>query len=443
MCGFKCLHWASIQDVVFWLYYKPKTTYACESLLPVLDMLYSLCRCEQSEIFLDLIDYTKGSMCADPRDRLFALFSLLAPHQEDLVIEANYTKSTAQLYLEFVQQYINSEQRLDILRFVEMGEKCEKGPMISSWVPDWSSKPQTNRLHLFQASGLSNSSTSSGEGGTLQVSGCKIGNIECIGSFSMQDSDSYEQHAMELARVTKRFLVRCSVDNASINLLSLSRTLCGCGLFELFLPPDENDPTLQEVADYVSQMLVDREDEPRDLELTEKDILVLRTIRRSCKGRNFFRCSNGNFGLAPKATRPGDIVAAWLGFRNNMVLRCVGNGHYLLVGEAYCDGAMWGEAFLGSLPENFQGVKHYNEEIRSYYTGYIDRRHNEFCPAGEDPRLSGIPLPAGWRKKIYENNKFETRFLNDETGDDSWVDPRMNAEELKKRGVKLQEFILE
>jgi hypothetical protein len=360
-----------------------------------------------------------------------------------LVIEPDYTKSTAQLYLEFVQQYINSEQRLEILRFVEMGEKGEKGPMISSWVPDWSSKPQTNRLHLFRASGLSKSSTSFGEGGTLQVSGCNIGNIECVESFSIQESDSYEQGAMELARVTKQFLVRCSVNDASINLLSLSRTLCGGELFELFLPHGENYPTLQEAAEYLSKVLVDREDEPRDLELTEKDMLVLDRIRRSCKGRNLFRCSNGTFGLAPKATRPGDIAATWLGFSNNVVLRCVGNGHYLLVGEAYSDGAMWGEAFLGSLPEHFQGVMHYDGETRLYSTGYIDRRHDEFYPAGEDPRLSDIPLPAGWTKKIYEDNKFQTVFVNDETGDESWSDPRMNAEELKKRGVELQEFILE
>ncbi|KAN0103387.1 HET domain containing protein [Hyaloscypha variabilis] len=443
MCGFKCLDWASIRDVVFSFYHKRKTPYAHESLFQVLESSYPLCRCEQSENFIDLIDSTKDSMCSDSRDRLFALFSLLPPHQEDLVMEADYTKSTAQVYSEFVQQYINSKQRLQILRFVEMSEKGEKGSMISSWVPDWSSKRQTNRLLLFHASGFSNSSTSFGKGGTLQVSGCNIGNIECVGSFSFQESNSYEQDAMELARVTKQFLVRCSVNYASVNLLSLSRTLCGGVLFELFLPPDENNPTLQEAAEYLSKVLVDREDEPHDFELTEKDTLVLHRIGQRCKGRNLFRCSNGTFGLAPKATRPGDIVAAWLGFRNNVVLRCAGNGHYLLVGEAYCDGVMWGEAFLGSLPEQFQGVMHYNEETRSYYTGYIDRRHDEFFPAGEDPRLSDIPLPAGWTKKIYENNKFLTIFVNDETGDESAVDPRMNAEELKKRGAKLQEFVLE
>ncbi|PMD43718.1 HET-domain-containing protein [Hyaloscypha variabilis F] len=443
MCGLKCLDWASIGDVVFSFYHKPKTPYAHESLFQVLESSYFLCKCEQSENFIDLIDFTKDSMCSDPRDRLFALFSLLPPHQEDLAIEADYTKSTAQVYLEFVQQYINSKQDLAILRFVEMGENGEKGSMISSWVPDWSSKPQTNRLHLFRASGLSKSSTSFGEGGTLQVSGCNIGDIECVESFSIQDSDSYDQLAMELARVTKQFLVRYSVNDASVNLLSLSRSLCGGELFELYLPLRKDYPTLQEAAEYLSKVLLDREDEPGDLELTEKDMLVLDKIGRGCKGRNLFRCSNGTFGLAPKAARPGDIVVAWLGFRNNMVLRCAGNGHYLLVGEAYCDGVMWGEAFLGSLPEQFQGVMHYNEETGWYYTGYIDRRHDEFYPAGEDPRLSDIPLPAGWTKKIYEDNKFETIFVNDETGDESAVDPRMNAEELKKRGVKLQEFILE
>jgi hypothetical protein len=103
---------------------------------------------------------------------------------------------------------------------------------------------------------------------------------------------------------------------------------------------------------------------------------------------------------------------------------------------------MWVEAFLGPLPEDFEGIKNYNSSISRYCLGYIKRTSDEFYPAGKDPRLSDIPLPAAWRRKTHELEDFATLFISDETGEETEMDPRMSAAELRKRGVELEEFVL-
>jgi hypothetical protein len=51
----------------------------------------------------------------------------------------------------------------------------------------------------------------------------------------------------------------------------------------------------------------------------------------------------GHLGLASKHVQTGDIIAILFGGQLPFVLRKVGN-HYILIGEAYIDGIMDGEA---------------------------------------------------------------------------------------------------
>jgi hypothetical protein len=76
---------------------------------------------------------------------------------------------------------------------------------------------------------------------------------------------------------------------------------------------------------------------------------------------------------------------------------------------------MGGAAILGSLPEHLEMVKRYSEEKGVDYIAYLDRK-SSFSPI-EDPRLSGILLPHGWRRQTYEDENNETLFVNEETGE--------------------------
>jgi hypothetical protein len=57
--------------------------------------------------------------------------------------------------------------------------------------------------------------------------------------------------------------------------------------------------------------------------------------------------------------------------------------------------------------------------------------------------LSDVPLPAAWRRESDELEDFATLFINNETGEETEMDPRMSAAELRKRGVELEDFVLQ
>ena len=87
MCGSNRLPWENIREAILCLYIKPKSAYTFENLYENLHVLYNLCIGKRDAVFHNLVDWTRHSSCSDPRDRLFALFSLLCPAERKLAIE--------------------------------------------------------------------------------------------------------------------------------------------------------------------------------------------------------------------------------------------------------------------------------------------------------------------------------------------------------------------
>ena len=111
------------------------------------------------------------------------------------------------------------------------------------------------------------------------------------------------------------------------------------------------------------------------------------------------------------------------------------------MGECCIHGLKECEALPGPLPSSWQRViKQYAEEARVAFDCFINRAFGE--TRLDDPRLG--PLPPGWRVADHEEKRAWNRYLNDSTGEgyDMNYDPRMTAEALRDRGVKLTEFRL-
>jgi hypothetical protein len=119
-----------------------------------------------------------------------------------------------------------------------------------------------------------------------------------------------------------------------------------------------------------------------------------------------------------------------------MILRPTNDGSYKVVGQAYCDGFMDGEALLGPLPDLFKAVWRFYRG--NYAWAYLNQETGSFQT--EDPLLG--PLPLGWTAERDENGVFLPLFRNGETGEESNRDPRLTSEALRKRGIPLQVFDL-
>ena len=135
-------------------------------------------------------------------------------------------------------------------------------------------------------------------------------------------------------------------------------------------------------------------------------------FRHNCQGRSLFLTKEGVPGLGPLAAKEGDIVTVLLGSMSAMILRPTQEGNYKLVGEAYCDGFMHGEALLGPLPDSFNAVLRHNPTNGTFRRAYLDQETGVF--QAEDPRLG--PLPDGWSIMSHKNEHYKQLFVNDQTG---------------------------
>ena len=70
------------------------------------------------------------------------------------------------------------------------------------------------------------------------------------------------------------------------------------------------------------------------------------SVIRACDGRRFFSTNGGRIGLGEPDTRPGDLICIFYGARTPFILRRKENDStYMLIGETYVHGIMYGEAF--------------------------------------------------------------------------------------------------
>jgi hypothetical protein len=100
-----------------------------------------------------------------------------------------------------------------------------------------------------------------------------------------------------------------------------------------------------------------------------------------------------------------------------MVLRPAANGYFKVIEEAFCEGAMEGEALMGPLPGSFRRLLRKDSKTKGYWTGFIEETTNTWQP--EDPRLEEVPLPARWERKSHESKPVDTIFVNGRAGEET------------------------
>jgi hypothetical protein len=437
LCGTDALSWTVIRDAVFSIYVKTRAQYYNIE-WSHRRLLHSLCKGPKGLSLGKLIENTKHSLCSDPRDRIFALCSLLSAYDRPLTIEPDYSKPPAQIFEEFTRHYIQGRKHLKILSTVETRDEHSELP---SWIPNWSTPRTTTPFTRTKFSGLSKALAQFREDTCLEVCGRTIGTIEMTEPFRLPNPGSRESSSrnvfLELQRITSVLNLDGLLDAGSPNLVKLCRVLCPNSVLEVISSPTLDYLSFQDAMNSLREALrFPTQDLGSDATTSMKPFI--NSVLVNCYGRSLYRCSDGTIGLASKIVTLGDKVAVWLGCDTAMVLRPFKDNQYRLLGEAVYDEAMNGSAFLGSLPERFQlvlmVVEGYDEEHSAWAWRFLQR--DTGIVSAEDPRLVETELPFGWRR----NSSIEGEFLNDEAGERTMYDPRLTAEFLKSRGVTLEVF---
>lgn len=82
---------------------------------------------------------------------------------------------------------------------------------------------------------------------------------------------------------------------------------------------------------------------------------------RRLESRAVLRCHDGTLAIGPATGQPGDIVAVMLGCDVAIVLREASRQKFQVMGPAYCQGVMDGQALLGALPDHVDMSPAHNE----------------------------------------------------------------------------------
>ncbi|KAI9648263.1 hypothetical protein NHQ30_002895 [Ciborinia camelliae] len=202
------------------------------------------------------------------------------------------------------------------------------------------------------------------------------------------------------------------------------------------------DPKFEVLFDIISRFLQDDQPLPQDdfEKLVEDGSSYYDSMHWVSSERVLFTTNEGLIGLAPDTIISGDIMCAFLGANNPVLLRPCENGCYQVLGMCYVHGLMSNEAFLGPLPREFRLDTLENKPGQPHI--YFDSKSSKFPM--NDPRLGR--LPNGWQfESLHPDQEFKTlQNFNQETGKKTYFDPRLTPEALKERDpdLKLEVFSL-
>lgn len=149
ICGSQIIPWNNIRDSVHYLFVNPIVDISSsgEAFAKSISSVFQLCDYSRSPDFIFLLNQTKKCKCSDPRDKGFALLSLLTKHQG---IQPDYTKSLTEVCQDAALSIIACTCDLEVLAAVELDQE---GLDMPSWVLNWSHKRVSEPLnhHSYNA----------------------------------------------------------------------------------------------------------------------------------------------------------------------------------------------------------------------------------------------------------------------------------------------------
>ncbi|KAL2062121.1 hypothetical protein VTL71DRAFT_6387 [Oculimacula yallundae] len=333
---------------------------------------------------LELLLSHKSKKSTDPKDKVYALIGVSDSVNTFGTID--YSQSMREVYTHTAQHIITTSRRLDVICVKQHDLNRYNLP---SWVPDWTRLPSNasatvvglhHHLPAFTASGTTLAKFQFLSNGVLKVAGLIIDTISIIGMAFKQRPRRAPSEVVPVLQVFHDWwnIFVSTHSNSLVSQGTFGRTI-SCGNWDhddlqiyaskldaIFAlsdgllsdsdvlrldPPSRSNtgtflassssttPSVSGVED--EEDLSGNGDEEERLQLSAILSAGLTMNRR----RMFVLGDGGNVGLGPAGADVGDVVVILLGCRYPVILRRKGED-YVLVGEAYIDGLMYGEGMV-------------------------------------------------------------------------------------------------
>lgn len=320
---------------------------------------------QKQQTIAQILDKSSRLESTDPRDRVFGLLGVLKrlnpaePLPPSLT--PDYNKPLAHVYRDVTRAAIRQKHDLDML--LHNFEPLLKDSIedLPSWVPHWYSTKVTS-FHIADFNAGKGFPQQFCDGDTdpsiLTLANIVLGEVQAycqprktefdidIARFNAKDYEAYFRAAEAL---TKQW----TPSEESIHD-RLGRTLIGGCTIDGYTTKRANADSIDSITSFTAgnwrapgQQAHSSEESPpsRNEPSSIPRSFALGLV--SCRLQRFFVTDSGHIGLGPRALEEGDVVAVLGGGKCPFVLRPAaerGCGFYTMVGPAYVDGIMDGEA---------------------------------------------------------------------------------------------------
>ena len=257
---------------------------------------------------------------------------------------------------------------------------------MPTWVPNWADAETAKPVGgTGEAGGYSYAEAEYERGGVLSATGVLFATILRADEMGFRDThDTYDDMVDQICRFAPCNINHSPYVAGGTLIDTFCSTICANKFSNTTRPPRPLYPQFEKSRDFLLAILEDRS---RTVTYTPGgDVAIcLNFVSDLYYRRSFITTEEGYIGLAPKATKPGDLVCVLLGCPKPLVLRPTPDLQYQVIGECYVHGLGDAQAFLGPLPENWQSVHIYDEEWKIYVWAFMDKETGN--TQYSDPRM--------------------------------------------------------
>lgn len=404
VCGTAELRWQTFRKAIYLLSQNfvigPDTPPEDDSLITDIMYLAGLGKDAPLDL-LPVLHRSQHTFCADPRDRIFAVQSMISNGRaKQWKLKPDYTKSVRQVYRDAAVHFIENSASLSGLLYC--GSRNRNDVIESpSWVPDWAIRAP----HAFQTPGCVCNHSIDAEvdfpdSGCLRTKALHVDVVETMSPFKIAMIPTRESGRELIRDIKSKFPADHPMD-PYIGGGHMLEAYCVClvgGYFQEFFRGSWSPwASLKDGMDILSRILLSPANNDHYTDevnyVLDNGVHFFDQMRMACHNRALMKSKQGLIGLCPIGTRPGDSIRIFHTVCRPVILRPNSAGRHQVIGACgWVSGLMNCEAFLGPLPSGYKMV--YGHQMGHVFK-YIDEETHSRV---RDPRLEKF-----WdnKKKVY------------------------------------------
>lgn len=299
----------------------------------------------------------------DPRDLCYAFLGFQKNSTID--IRPDYSVSTEEVYVRTAKAIVDGSRSLELFGVLHRGPAEVLTKSIPSWAPDWSAEPLAVPLHASHISTYFSASRKydySAVPNGLAAEGKVIDTVSSVfetNHFRHPPTQNFDIRDLEinnlfdLNRLVSALSRKLPKYNDAVSRRRILRAILADGA-----NPGAAENILQREACYgLADWRIDELLQAYDLwkaiqENTDKHAYYEAKLNAEAllaysgviKNRGLIATQKSRLGITSTSVKVGDLVAVLHGSRTPIILRPASGSEYVVVGQAYVEGVMKGEA---------------------------------------------------------------------------------------------------